>query len=86
MEEEATGRLVAHMPTIHETFPTFSRCGVLCTELGNEAFSRGPKGGVGASASSVFLEEIRMLIQVRKEGVLVGERREACIQVSPTCG
>ncbi|GAB5035153.1 dna mismatch repair protein msh-2 [Nannochloropsis oceanica] len=45
-----------------------TRCGVLCTQLGREAFLLRPKGGVGASASSVFLEEIRMLIHGRPEG------------------
>jgi len=77
--------LLAHIPTIHEMSLPFSRCGVLCTQLGREAFLLRPKGGVGASASSVFLEEIRMLIHVRKLGKLGGGCRVVCVQVSPTC-
>ena len=60
------------MLVTYNTFSTFFRCDVLCTRLGKEAFSLGPKGkgGVGASgsASSFFLEEIRTLMEVREEG------------------
>jgi hypothetical protein len=58
------------MPT-YKTLSTYFRCDVLCTRLGKEAFSLGAtgKGAVGASgsASSSFLEEIRTLMEVRRE-------------------